>query len=198
MASLAFEYLPRPVRRFARRNRPSAWKGLVAGAAAGFVGTIAMTQFQNAWRKMSEKGPSGDSKGGGSGELSRRDQHSKQNETATMKAAGKLARLAGQELTREQRGTASPFIHYGFGTAMGALYGVATEATPRSVRRQRFPFLGGIFGSAVFLGADEIAVPAAGLSQSSTSPSRHLYSWLSHLVYGVTAEFVRRQIRKRI
>ena len=194
MASLAVEYLPRPVRRFVRRNQPSSWRGLVAGAAAGFIGTIAMTQFQNAWRKMSEKKPSS----GGSSRSTTRARHSEQNESATMKAAGKLARLAGQELTREQRGTASPFIHYGFGTAMGALYGMAIEAAPHNVRRQRIPFVGGLFGSAVFLGADEIAVPAAGLSQGSANPSTHLYSWLSHLVYGLATEFVRSQIRRRI
>ena len=195
MASLAFEYLPRPVRRLAPGNRPSAWKGLVAGAAAGFLGTIAMTQFQNAWRKLSENKQAGD---GGPNQSSSRARHSEQNENATMKAAGKLARLAGRELTREQKGTASPFIHYGFGTAMGALYGMAIEAAPRNVRRQRFPLVGGLFGSALFLGADEIAVPAAGLSQGAPSPATHLYGWLSHLVYGVGTEFVRRKIRRHI
>ena len=29
------------------RTEHSAWKGLLAGAAGGFVGTIVMTQFQN-------------------------------------------------------------------------------------------------------------------------------------------------------
>src|SRR5579883_2728285 len=127
MASTVVEYLPRPVSRLLRHNERSAWKGLVAGAAGGFVGTMVMTQFQNAWRKAEKHGL---------GDISRREENkrrhnraasknqSEESENATMKAAGKLARLAGRELTREQRGTASPYIHYGFGTAMGALYGM--------------------------------------------------------------------------
>src|SRR2546430_8808105 len=51
MATMALEYLPRPVRRLWRRNERSAWKGLLAGAAGGLVGTIVMTQFQNGWQK---------------------------------------------------------------------------------------------------------------------------------------------------
>jgi hypothetical protein len=55
-----------------------------------------------------------------------------------------------------------------------------------------------LFGSALFLGADEMAVPALGLVEASASPPSHLYGWASHMVYGLTAEFVRRQIRSRI
>jgi putative membrane protein len=201
MASTAVEYLPRPVRRSLRRNERSAWKGLVAGAAGGFVGTMVMTQFQNAWRKAEKRG-FGDISGR---EESKRRQdraqskkESEESENATMKAAGKLARLAGRELTREQRGTASPYIHYGFGTAMGALYGMAMETSPRALRQQRVPFFGSAFGSALFLGADELAVPAAGLTESAERPSEHLYGWLSHVVYGVAAEAVRRVVRSQL
>jgi hypothetical protein len=185
------------VRQFLRRNEHSAWKGLVAGAAGGLVGTIIMTEFQNAWNKAGEKGRSSDSSAQ-QGTLRPHNGEHKQEETedATMKAAGKLAQVAGQELTHEQRKQASPLVHYGFGMAMGALYGMAMETSPRQVRAQRIPFAGSVFGSALFLGADE--VPALGLAKASESPSRHLYGWASHLVYGLTAEFVRRQVRKRL
>ena len=36
MATKALEYLPKPVRKFLRRNERSAWKGLLAGAAGGW------------------------------------------------------------------------------------------------------------------------------------------------------------------
>jgi putative membrane protein len=195
MATRALEYLPRPVRRLMRRNERSAWKGLLAGAAGGLVGTIAMTQFQKAWQKASEKRRFGDIR---QEESSARGKSSAQDETATMKAAGKLARAAGRELTREERRQVSPWVHYGFGAAMGALYGMAMETSPRGVRAQRIPFFGSLFGSALFLGADEMAVPALGLSGVAQSPSSHLYGWASHMVYGLTAEFLRRQIRTRI
>ena len=195
MATRALEFLPRPVRRLIRRNERSAWKGLLAGAAGGLVGTIAMTQFQKAWQKTSEKRRFGDIGLEGS---SARPKGSEHSETATVKAAGKPTRVAGRELTREERGQASPWVHYGFGTAMGALYGMAMETSPRGVRSQHIPFFGSLFGSALFLGADEMAVPAQGLSSAAESPSSHLYGWASHMVYGLTAEFVRRQVRSRM
>ena len=195
MATRALDYLPRSIRRFMRRNERSAWKGLVAGAAGGFVGTIAMTQFQKAWQKRSEKSRFGNLRGE---ESSARAKKSEQKEDATMKAAGKLAHAADRELTKEQRGRASPWVHYGFGTAMGALYGMAMETSPGGVRAQRIPVFGSLFGSALFLGADEMAVPAMGLAEAAKSPSSHLYGWASHVVYGLTAEFVRRQVRRRI
>jgi len=53
------------------------------------------------------------------------------------------------------------------------------------------------FGAALFVVADELAVPAAGLSgKPSEFPlSSHLYGLASHLVYGVTTDIVRRGLR---
>jgi putative membrane protein len=195
VATRAFELLPRPVRRLMRRNDHSAWKGLLAGAVGGLVGTIAMTKFQKGWQKVAEKRRSGDRP---REQKTSRPRHSEEKKDATMKAAGKLAQAAGRELTYEQKKQASPLIHYGFGTAMGALYGMAMETSPRGVRAQGIPVFGSLFGSALFLGADEMAVPALGLSEAAESPSSHLYAWASHLVYGLTTEFVRRQVRQRI
>src|SRR5580704_18637378 len=130
VATRAFELLPRPVRRLMRRNDHSAWKGLLAGAVGGLVGTIAMTKFQEGWQKVSEKRRSGDRP---REQKTSRPRHSEEKKDATMKAAGKLAQAAGRELTYEQKKQASPLIHYGFGTAMGALYGMAMETSPRGV-----------------------------------------------------------------
>ena len=195
MALKALEYLPRPIRRLVRRNESSAWKGLLAGAAGGLVGTIVMTQFQKGWQKAAEKRRFTDIE---ARKTSSRAETSGQKEAPTMKAAGKLAHIAGRELTHEEKRRASPLVHYGFGTAMGALYGMAMETSPPGVRAQRIPFFGSLFGSALFLGADEMAVPAMGLAEAAKGPSSHLYGWASHLVYGLTTEFVRRQVRSQI
>jgi putative membrane protein len=50
----------------------------------------------------------------------------------------------------------------------------------------------------VWLGADEIGVPALGLSGPPTQYplSVHLYALASHLVYGFTTELVRRTLRR--
>ena len=56
------------------------------------------------------------------------------------------------------------------------------------------------FGAAFWLVADETAVPLLGLSKPPTeySVSTHAYAFVSHLVYGLTAERVRRALRKAL
>jgi putative membrane protein len=168
----------------------NVWKGVLAGAAAGLAGTVAMTQFQTLWSKSSEKL----SRNGGTNASSA--QSAPETEDATMKAAGKLAELARHRLSRDEKKKLGPIVHYAFGTGMGALYGALVEIGPRDLRRH--DLLSGLgFGSVLFAGADEVAVPALGLSgKPSESPaSSHLYALASHIVYGVTAGAVRKTVR---
>src|ERR1700680_3367819 len=88
MASRAFELLPRPVRRLIRRNERSAWKGLLAGAVGGLVGTIAMTEFQKGWQKVAEKRRSGDRP---REQKTSRARSSEEKEEGPMTAAGRRA-----------------------------------------------------------------------------------------------------------
>jgi putative membrane protein len=172
-------------------RKQQLWKGMVAGGAAGLAGAIAMTQFQNLWSKASHKLK--ESKG------SQTASSEQKSEDATMKAAEKAAELAGHELSRDQKKKAAPLVHYGFATAMGALYGAITEFSPRQVRRH--DLLSGMgFGSILFAGADEIAVPILGLSGSPAKApvSSHIYALASHLVYGATTGTVRKLVRAAI
>jgi hypothetical protein len=167
--------------------RREVWKGALAGAAAGLAATVAMTQFQNLWSTISKKLNSKQSNGTSS---------QGESDDATMKVAGKVAESAGYSLTREDKKKAGSLVHYGFGTAMGALYGTMVELGPRDLRRRAY--LTGLgFGGALFAGADEIAVPYLGLGPkpNETPVSSHLYGLASHLVYGVTAGTVRKAIR---
>src|SRR5437870_2750070 len=110
-----------------------------------------------------------------------------------MKIAGKGAEIAGYSISHEQKKKAAPIVHYGFGAAVGALYGTLTELGPHGVRRH--PVLSGMgFGSVLFAGADEVAVPSLGLSAApgETPVSSHIYALASHLIYGATAGAVRR------
>ena len=166
------------------------WKGLVAGSAAGLAATVAMTQFQNLWSKASQK------LNGNGRQDSSDSQSSEENEDATMKAAGKIASIVGRELSHEQKKKAGLIVHYAFGTGMGALYGTVMELGPRDLRRHEL-WSGIGLGSVLFAGADEIAVPAAGLSGPPREAplSSHLYGLASHLVYGLTTGAVRKAVR---
>jgi uncharacterized membrane protein YagU involved in acid resistance len=162
-------------------------KGLVAGLVGGLVGTIVMTEFQNAWSKTAQAMQNGNHA---------REQEQQESENATMKAAGKIAYIGGRELSREQKKKAGMVVHYSFGTLQGAMYGAMTELT-----RTPGGFLPGLlFGAALFGLADEVAVPALGLSgKPSESPlSTHLYAAAAHCVYGMATEFARRGLRAAI
>lgn len=170
--------------------KTSMWKGALAGAAAGLAGTIAMTQFQNLWSKASEKLSHNGNHG------SSKEQSEPEKEDATMKAAGKLAELAKHRISRDEKKKVGPIIHYAFGTGMGAIYGALVEVGPRDLGRH--DLLSGLgFGSVLFAGADEVVVPALGLSgkPSENPASSHLYGLASHIVYGLTAGAVRKAIR---
>lgn len=172
---------------FERRDR--AWKSLVGGLAGGLAATIAMSQYQEAREKISKR----ESKDAPS-----QSGNDEQSEDATVKAATRLAALTGQELPEQTRKKAGPIVHYSFGTAMGVVYGLLRYAAQR--RRKNIPPLvsGAAFGTALFLGAHELVVPALGLAKKpSDSPvNEHLSELAGHLVYGLTLEGIERATAK--
>ncbi len=113
---------------------------------------------------------------------------------ATMKTADAVVSTitGGRHLSLEGQEKGGPIVHYAFGALMGALYGAAAEYS--SVARSGF---GTTFASALFTGADLVAVPALNLSGSSAgAPVSSLASPFSaHVVYGITTEAVRRAVR---
>ena len=58
-------------------------------------------------------------------------------------------------LDKEQKKTAGRVVHYTFGTLMGIVYGVSAELVPEATTGA-----GTAFGTLLYLGADEVAVPA--------------------------------------
>lgn len=117
-----------------------------------------------------------------------------------MKAASKLAELAGYELSTNGKKRAGTLVHYAFGTLMGGLYGLGMEYSKRRARRVPSGLSGTLFGIGVFLAADELAVPALKFSgKASEAPlGAHIYGLASHLVYGSALEGVQRVLRSRI
>ncbi len=160
--------------------RGSGWKHVAAGLIGGLAATAAMSQFQKALQKLSNS----------SQEES--ESTAKASEDATVKTAAKLSRLAGHELSPEEKKKAGPLVHYGFGTTMGAIYGIAKANAPRRLRHAPPLLSGTAFGSALFLGAHELAVPAFGLAPepSESSLGEHASELAGHLIYGLTLDAV--------
>lgn len=170
-------------------------RGILAGAGAGLAASWVMNVFmagpgeqlrqslQTREEKQQEQQHQRDQ------ELSGEPQ-----EDATTKTADALFATAtgGQHLSLEGRQKGGPVVHYGFGALMGALYGGLAEYSS-AVKSG----VGAGFGSALFAGADLVAVPSLHLSPPlRESPPETLVTPLAaHLVYGFTTELLRRGLR---
>ncbi len=167
----------------ARWEERSVWKGLVSGLVGGFVASWTMNEFQKGWDAASNAISDGNAK-------------KKANEPAeypTGKTAHAIAKkVLGKPLTQEQRKKAGPIVHYAFGTLLGGLYGATSEFVPKFRTAAGVPY-----GAAVFVGADEVALPALKLAKWAPAypVSRHLYGLASHIVWSTTTEGVRRLMR---
>jgi putative membrane protein len=165
------------------------WKGLLAGLAAGFAATVAMTLFQLSWSGIQHKlqqtaahKPENSQENQGSGE-----------ESSTVKLANVVSQaVVHRPLTDDEKEPASYVVHFAFGTLMGGVYGISSEYLP--VAR-----LGhGLFhGLALWAGADALTIPALGFSRPANerSPVELTYELLAHAVYGVSSENAREAVR---
>ena len=155
------------------KRTPAPLRGLAAGLAAGIVASFAMNQFQKLWTGLVDMPGSDD--------------------PATVKAAQRASRTAtGKFIAQEDKQGAGNAVHYLFGAGVGAAYGLLAEYRPGITRG-----LGTGLALASTTAFDEMAVPAAGLSEP---PSRfgakvHAYAYASHFVFGGVTEGVRRLLR---
>jgi putative membrane protein len=180
-----------------RPDDSNVLKGLAAGAASGLLAAFVMNQFQGLLKKATQK--NGDSGGEqhsadrGDGKSAEAERHQQEGEDATVKAAAKVSEgVFHHPLTAKEKKVAGPAVHYATGAAFGALYGALAELDTRTTLGAGVPF-----GTAVWLAADEVAVPALGLSAppNRTPASTHAYAFASHAVYGLTTDLVRRGLR---
>ncbi|MGZ4788309.1 MAG: DUF1440 domain-containing protein [Terriglobales bacterium] len=160
-------------------------KGAIAGMIGGLVASWTMNQFQagvskveEAWKKSSHQ---------------QRPKRQSSDAAATELVAQRLSRaILGRDLTPDEMKIAEPLVHYGFGTLSGGFYGFLAELSPVATKGT-----GSLFGTALWLVADEIAVPKLQLSKplEAYPPKVHAEALAAHLVYGVTTEEVRRGVR---
>jgi putative membrane protein len=104
-----------------------------------------------------------------------------------------IQRIAGRQLSSRQQKIAESSVHFAFSAALGALYGAVAEYWPEATAGQGAAF------ALVLLGAThESALPALGLTEPpERQPKQEQFSELfTHLVFGFTAEQLRRRVRQ--
>jgi uncharacterized membrane protein YagU involved in acid resistance len=155
-----------------------------------------MTQFQNGWNWTSERLKSNEDRDRENRQNQGNEPH-KSDESSTNRVAATIAHITGHDLSSDEKEKGGMLVHYGFGTTVGIAYGIAMEMTPRDLKPPR-GFAGLGFGSALFLGADEVMVPALGLSKRPDEQplGTHVYGLVSHLVYGTALEGFRSLVRR--
>lgn len=125
---------------------------------------------------------------------SQEQQSTAESEDATVKTAQAISRHVFQhELTKEEKKWAGPAVHYSFGASMGAVYGALAETCPVTATG-----FGTTYGIAIWAVADEMAVPAFGLSKPipETEASSHARALAAHLVYGMATDLAHRGLLK--
>jgi hypothetical protein len=186
------------------QEESNIWKGLAAGVVGGLVASVVMNQFQALWGKLAEgvekshgaqSLQEGSPEHGVGRELQERGSDEEEDDAAERIANAIAKGVFDHELTKSEKETAGTAVHYAFGVATGALYGAMAEILPDITIGAGLPF-----GAFVWVTADEGAVPALGLSKAPTEYplSTHAYALASHFVYGLTAEIVRREVRRAL
>jgi hypothetical protein len=186
------------------RNRNDPLKGMVAGAVGGLVASWVMNQFQRLWSRKArgvershgaQSLQQGSPRHGVARALQERGRD-REEDDATMRAAVVVSdNVFGRELTEREKEVAGVVAHYAMGVVSGGVYGALAEVAPVTTAGAGLPF-----GAAVWMIADEVVVPALGLSKPPTEypPATHAYALASHLVYGLTTEVVRRELRRAL
>src|SRR5689334_3958117 len=158
-----------------RSRKPKVYKGLIAGAVGGLAGSWLMTRFQSLLSRALE---------------GKANPHEGQGEDATVKTAQKISSATlDHDLSPEEKKVAGPFVHYAYGTGIGALYGGLAQKYDTTSSG-----FGTSYGAAAWALGDEVAVPALKLGKkpAETPVSQQFQMLAAHIVYGATLEGVRR------
>jgi hypothetical protein len=170
--------------------------GAIAGAVGGLAGTLAMTAVQLLSDLLTGAAPSKPvhelSTRGGRHDIARLKARARRTgmrqKDATIQIADRMMiATSGRRLRSDEQHPAGLAV-----IAAGAAYGATVEQYPRLTALS-----GTYFGAAVWLFAEELALPAAHLSESPDHyPLRdHFNALATHLLYGYTTELVRAFVR---
>jgi len=103
--------------------------------------------------------------------------------------------VTNRSLDGRQRQLAFQTIHFAFGALAGAVYGALTEFEP-SLAAWR----GAAFGITLNRMTHESVLPKLGLTppKDELPTQDRISEWVTHAVYGVTTDSVRRLVRKAL
>ena len=174
--------------------------GLVGGLAASWVMNQVQSRLSSAFEDTNkphgaQSTQDGSPRHGVASELRKRDLDDEDDNAAERTANFVAEKVFDHELSESGKEAGGELAHYLFGATTGAIYGAASELMPRAAVAAGLPF-----GAAVWLIADEIVVPALGLSKPANEypVSKHAIALSSHLVYGLTTDFLRRLTRRAL
>lgn len=147
----------------------SLLKGALAGLIGGVIATAAKTAAESIYPPRTHGEP-------------------EPTDVAVDKAGGSQLAPTGKKV-------ASEGLHWGFGALAGAAYGVMAEMYPQVTARN-----GITFGMTLMAFAHEGALPALGLGAEpkNQQPREQRSEMVTHVVYGVVAETVRKLVRKTL
>lgn len=149
------------------------WKGVLAGAIGGLAATAAKTLAEKMYppRVHGEPEPP---------------------DVLVDKVTGAVA---GHKLDGRSKTVATEMVHWGFGAAIGGAYGAVAEYYPAATARD-----GATFGVTLMGLTHEGALPAMGLSAAPAEQTNREKSseLVTHVVFGVVTEVVRRVVRKSL
>ena len=170
------------------KRKTSPWKGALAGAVGGALGTLVLNLFQKASLEGTRKTEDHWANG-----------HNYTRQQQQLLDTFKQAHVATAEavvgtVPRHQREQTATQVEFAFGIACSALYGAAAEYIP--VVTTGF---GSVYGAVLFTGASEVVLPAVGFvpPPAERTPVQHLGGLAGNVVFGLTTEAVRRLIRGR-
>ena len=161
-------------------HKRSAWKGALAGAVGGALGTLVQKTSLEGTRRAEDHWADG-------------HKYTKQQLLDTFEQAhvATAEAIVGEVPPRQHERTAMQ-VESAFGIACSALYGAAVEYVPSVTAG-----FGSLYGAVLFTGASEIVLPAIRFvpSPADRTPVQHLGGLAGNVVYGLTTEAVRRLMR---
>ncbi len=168
----------------------SAWKGFLAGAVGGAVGTLVLNVFQQGSLAGTRAVES--RVGDGHAYTEQQEELLKGFEEAHTQTAEAVVGVAGVTLSRSQKKKAAPVTEFAFGILCGGVYGVIAEYAPMATAGY-----GTTYGAALFTGASEVVLPLLGMvpMPGERTPVQHMGGLAGNVVYGAVTEGVRRLVR---